>query len=1033
MRFLFSILCLILWAGTAFAQPFAYITNQDGNNVSVINTATNTLVGSAIPVENFPNSVAISTDGSFVYIANGGSASVSVIDTSTNTVTATVPVGSGPGGIAITPDGNFVYVANQSNDNVSVIDTSTNMVVGSPIAVQSAPTGAAISPDGNFVYVTNFSSDSVSVIDTSTNMVTATVNTGPGPAGVAVSPDGSRVYTANNGLGPGNVSVIDTSTNTLITNVTVGLQPRGVVVTPDNSFVYATNSADGTVSVIRTSDNMVIDTITVQALPQGVDVTPDGNFVYVANQGPGTVSVIDTSTNMVVSNISVGNVSWGPNAFGRFIGPNPAPDLSVVKSGFPDPVVVGENLTYSVFVVNLGKGIGTSGVTLSDTLPSDVMFVSATPDQGSCMQAAGVVTCDIGTMGEGDIVQVDILVTAPSTAGAILNVAEVTSNFPDVNPDDNHTEIITQIISAPVPTETSELLIIKSDTPDPVVVGTPLTYNLLIANLGPDDATGVVVTDTLPASVTFDSAAGCTEMSGVVTCNVGALASGGVLSFAVNVTPNFTGVIFNIAQVSGDQQDPAPGNNVAGEATTVLDTPVIVPTADLFVLKSDFPDPVLVANSLVYTIFVSNFGPDTAANVKLTDTLPAGVTFVSAIPQQGNCGQAAGVVTCNLGDLALQESTTVILTVTPNVADTIVNIAEVSSDTQDPNPFDNISGESTLVIDSPIVIPTADLQVIKSDTPDPVTVGNTLNYQIIAVNTGPLDATGVVVTDTLPPGVTFISATPQQGGCAQAGGVVTCNLGTLALGMFTQIDISVIPNNTGAIVNIAQIVGNEFDPTTSNNISTVTTDVDPRPFIPPPPGGGGDQPGSDLFITKFASPSPAEQGEQLNYTVSIGNLGPLDATGVTLLDILPAGVTFVSANSSQGSCSESGGIVTCNLGTLPDIGDGIIAVIDIVVIPNGTGSVVNTATVEASQDDPNTSNNAATVIVQVNGQTTNPSPTNPPTNPDPDDPGGESGGSNNSGCSLLAENPKGDQSAFNLGLLVLPLLIIGLRAVRRKK
>ena len=1024
-----ALILTILWTGSALAQPFAYITNEGGNNVTVINTATNTLVGSAIPVENFPNSIAITPDGGFVYAANGGSASVSVIDASTNTVTATVTVGSGPGGIAITPDGNFLYVANQSDNNVSVIDTSTNTVVGSPIGVQVAPTGAAASPDGNFVYVTNFTSGTVSVIATSTNTVVDTVTVGAGPASVAVSPDGSRVYTASNGFGPGSVSVIDTSTNTVAATVTVGTQPRGVAVTPDGNFVYATNAASGTVSVIRTSDNMVIDTITVQTLPQGVDVTPDGDFVYVANQGPGTVSVIDTLTNTVVDTISVGNVSWGPSAFGKFIGPDPAPDLSVVKSGFPDPVVVGESLAYTIFVVNFEPGIGTSGVTLTDTLPSDVTFVSAVSDQGSCSEAAGVVTCDIGTMGEGDIVQVDIIVTAPSTTGAILNIADVTSKFPDLNPDDNHTEIITQITNAPVPPQTSELLIIKSDTPDPVVVGTPLTYNLFIANLGPDDATGVVVTDTLPPSVTFDSAAGCTEAAGVVTCNVGALASGGVLSFAVNVTPNLTGVIFNLAQVAGDQLDPAPGNNVAGETTTVVDVPVVIPMADLFVQKTDTPDPVVVGDNLTYTIFVTNFGPDTAANVTLTDTLPQNTTFVSA----PGCIEAGGTVTCDLGDLEDTENAIVTVTVTPDVVETIFNIAEVNSDTEDPNPFNNISVESTSVFAEPIVIPKADLQVIKSDTPDPVIVNTTLGYQIVAINSGPDDATGVVVTDTLPPGVTFVSATPQQGSCGQAGGVVTCNLGTLPSGMFTQIDISVIPNNTGAIVNIAQIAGNEFDPTSSNNISTATTDVNPRPVVPPPPGGGGDQPGSDLFITKFASPSPAVQGEQLNYTVSIGNLGPLDANGVTLLDILPVGVTFVSANSSQGSCTELNGIVTCNLGNLPDIGEGIIAVIDIVVIPEGTGSIVNTAATSADQEDPNTSNNAATVIVQVNSGTTNPNPTPTQTPTDPGGSDGDSGGSSSSGCSLLAGNPNGGDSAFDLGLLLLPLLIIGLRAARRKK
>jgi len=102
-----------------------------------------------------------------------------------------------------------------------------------------------------------------------------------------------------------------------------------------------------------------------------------------------------------------------------------------------------------------------------------------------------------------------------------------------------------------------------------------------------------------------------------------------------------------------------------------------------------------------------------------------------------------------------------------------------------------------------------------------------------------------------------------------------------------------------------------------------------------------------------------------------------------------------------------------------------------VVIPNGTGSVVNTATVSASQNDPNTSNNAATVIVQVNGQTTNP---NPDPDPNPDNPGADSDGSNNSGCSSsLAGAANNKDTAFNLGLLLLPFFIIGLRAVRRRQ
>ncbi len=149
--FLVSMICFILWTGSALAQPFAYIANEFSDNVSVINTATNTVVTTiTVGIDAF--GVTVSPDGGFVYVTNGGADTLSVIDTSTNTVTATVTVGTGPGGVAITPDGSFAYVViqgdGQSNGTVTVIDTSTNTVaatvfVGAPVG---APYGLALSP-----------------------------------------------------------------------------------------------------------------------------------------------------------------------------------------------------------------------------------------------------------------------------------------------------------------------------------------------------------------------------------------------------------------------------------------------------------------------------------------------------------------------------------------------------------------------------------------------------------------------------------------------------------------------------------------------------------------------------------------------------------------------------------------------------------------------------------------------------------------------------------------------------------------------
>jgi YVTN family beta-propeller protein len=168
------------------ADPFAYVSNQASNNVSVIDTATNTVVDT-VGVGGIPWGVAITPDGARAYVANTGSNNVSVINTATNTVSATVPVGNFPIGVAITPDGARAYVANTGSNNVSVINTATN-TVSATVPVGSFPVGVAITPDGARAYVANGGPNNVSVINTATNTVSANVPVGSWPFGVAITP-----------------------------------------------------------------------------------------------------------------------------------------------------------------------------------------------------------------------------------------------------------------------------------------------------------------------------------------------------------------------------------------------------------------------------------------------------------------------------------------------------------------------------------------------------------------------------------------------------------------------------------------------------------------------------------------------------------------------------------------------------------------------------------------------------------------------------------------------------------------------------
>jgi uncharacterized repeat protein (TIGR01451 family) len=604
---------------------------------------------------------------------------------------------------------------------------------------------------------------------------------------------------------------------------------------------------------------------------------------------------------------------------------NPAADLSLTKTDSPDPVLVDQQLTYTLTVDNAGPSSAT-GVQITDNLPAGVAFESATPSQGTCAETDGTVTCALGMIANGQSATVEIRVR-PQSGGTITNMADVTSDAFDPVSSDNSAGATTTVEPA------ADLSLTKTDSPDPVLLGELLTYTLSIDNAGPSDATGVQVADNLPAGVTFESATAsqgtCAESAGEVTCALGTLASGESATVAIGVRAQSVGSVENTATVSSAVFDPSSSGNSATSTTTVE------PAADLSITKTDSPDPVLLGELLTYTLTVANAGPSDATGVQVTDNLPAGVTFESATASQGSCSEASGTVTCALGTLASGESAGIEIQIRPQSEGTITNTAEVTSDAFDPVSSDNSSSAVTTVT------PGADLSLTKTDSPDPVAVGEPLTYTLSAHNAGPSSATGVQVTDDLPAGVTFESTTPSQGACQEAGGTVTCALGTLASGESATVEIQVRPQSEGLLSNTATVSSDVFDPTSSNDSATAGTIVNPA---------------ADLSLTKSDAPDPVVAGELLTYTLTAANSGPSSATGVQVTDNLPAGVAFQSAASSQGTCSETGGTVTCVLGT---IASGQSATVEIQVRPQGEGLLTNSANVVSDVFERNPQDNSA--------------------------------------------------------------------------
>jgi YVTN family beta-propeller protein len=320
---------------SAQAQPFAYITNQGDDTVSVIDTATNR-VTATIPVGDEPYGVAVHPDGRTVYVTNIGDLTVSVINAATNTVSDTIQVGGEiPYGVAVTPDGAKLYVAN-GYTGINVIDTATNTVIRT-IPLDSLPSGIAVHPDGSTVYVADAEGPSY-VIDTAKDEVIDTFE-GGFTMSVAVNPDGSAVYMPN--VLNHEVVVVDTLTNAVTHRIHVPEEPYYgepycVAVHPNGKILFVSGNSE--FSVIDLTTNAVTATIPNRSMGLGLDVTPDGSRVFLANRDEDTVSVVDTATNKEIATIPVG---FSPAAFGQFIGPAAAPSIEEILEFLAESVVNG--------------------------------------------------------------------------------------------------------------------------------------------------------------------------------------------------------------------------------------------------------------------------------------------------------------------------------------------------------------------------------------------------------------------------------------------------------------------------------------------------------------------------------------------------------------------------------------------------------------------------------------------------------------------------------------------------------------------
>ncbi|RPI31415.1 MAG: DUF11 domain-containing protein [Chloroflexota bacterium] len=522
-------------------------------------------------------------------------------------------------------------------------------------------------------------------------------------------------------------------------------------------------------------------------------------------------------------------------------------------------------------------------------------------------------------------------------AGVYTGTVEIASND-TVNP----------LVQVPVTITVEpsvDLAIAKGASPDPVFGGQPLTYTLSVTNNGYSEGTGIVVTDTLPSTAGYVSSEAsqgiCDFAGGTLSCAMGSFPISSTAVITIHVTaPMEGGSITNLASVSGNEIDPNLGNNTANIQTTV-----IVP-GDIGVVISGDPNPVGAGQALTYTLTTGNYGDTDATGITLTNTLPPGVTFLNSTASQGTCTFAGGIVTCNLGSIHGSETAVVTVTVNaPATAGVMTNQAVVSAIEPDPNPDNNTASLDTTVLSL------ADLSLNKVDLSGPVLTGELVTYTLFVTNNGPSVATGILLTDTLPAETTYLASTASQGGCAHVGGSVTCDLGSLAAGSSAEVSIFITaPGKDITIENQALVAANEIDPNLGNNTASIETTVISL---------------ADLSLSKVEQADTVGAGGLLTYKLSVTNHGPSTATGVLLTNTLPVEAAYLASIVSQGSCAFTGGLVTCDLGSLA-VG-GFAEVTITANAPFEEITIRNRASVAASESDPNPANNTASHRTRVTG------------------------------------------------------------------
>ncbi|MDO5848882.1 MAG: hypothetical protein Q4P18_05060 [Methanobrevibacter sp.] len=589
---------------------------------------------------------------------------------------------------------------------------------------------------------------------------------------------------------------------------------------------------------------------------------------------------------------------------------NPAADLWINETiSNPNPSF-GDEITISIKVGNDGPDDAT-GVVVSDLIPDGLVWVS---DDGEGSFDAGV--WDVGVLSVGETRTLAIVCRVNKT-GQFANDVDVFGNEYDHDLTNNNDSKSIHV------DKTVDLWINETVTNlNPNFKG-ELTIIIEVGNDGPDDATGVVVSDLIPDGLVWVSDDGEGSFDAGVW-DVGVLSVGETRTLAIVCRVNKTGQFANDVEVNGNEHDLDLTNNFDSKTIDVA------PAADLSIVKTvdnKRPD---YGDVVKWTIKVKNNGPDSANNVKVAEKLSEGLMIINYDSTSGNYDVDSGIWNVNSIEPGCSEFLNVYCKVikTGNIKNDVSVIAdEYDNDLTNNKHSESVSSQ-----------PTVDLAVeILANNSNPDYKQKVL-LTLIATNNGPDDATGVSVAYNIPDGLILVGSD----GDFDNG---LWNIGNLKVGENKILNLEFSVNKTGDIINHGVISGNEFETNLENNNGLNTLHV--RPAV-------------DLDISKSASKLTYSIGEFIEYIVKVKNNGPDNAHNVVVEDIMDQYMLFSSYSADVGIFENNG-----NLWHVDELENNQSATLIFKALAQNAGIVLNKAVVSSDDFDFDEFNNCVELGVSI--------------------------------------------------------------------